>query len=315
MEKISVIIPVYNTKNELEKCLCSIQNQTYYDLEIICIDDGSTDGSEKIVDDFAKQDSRFNVIHQHNGGESSARNTGLKIATGEVIAFCDCDDWLELNAYELLMKEMKTYDLDMVAASWYKETEQASIAIKNDLAVEKSIFSRTSLLKYLYMRDSYRGFAYMWDKLYKRKLLKDVDCKFLMFDENLALGGDVVYLAKAALNVKRAKYIDCSVYHYNQRRESGCHTKDVCKLRDWIKAYDIVINLFETQKINKEIIDYVKRFFVYHSSNAVETAIEQKAEKEKKEFQKLMKLYENEYMELNREHPDRISRYYRLLYA
>ena len=89
MKKVSIIIPVYNTRDYLRRCLDSVRNQTYTNLEIVCVDDGSTDGSEKIVDEYAGMDSRFVVIHKENGGESSARNTGLKACTGEYIGFMD----------------------------------------------------------------------------------------------------------------------------------------------------------------------------------------------------------------------------------
>ncbi len=313
MKKISVIIPVYNTKKELEKCLYSIQNQSYSDLEIICVDDGSDDGSEKIVDEFAKIDSRFKVVHQKNAGESHARNIGLGMVTGDVIAFCDCDDWIELNMYEIMMKEMEHYHLDMIASGWCKETFGETEIIKNILPITENIFGRDQLLKYLYMRDSYRGLAYMWNKLYKKEILRDINGKLLYFNENLSLGGDVVYLASASLNVKKVKYIDYPFYHYNQRRESGCHTEDVLKLTDWLKAYEILIELFNRKNIDESVVDYVKRFLVYHSSNAAEIAIKNGEEESKRLFQSYMKKYEREYVGLNASHPERIKRYYQLL--
>ncbi len=313
MKKISVIIPVYNTEKELRKCLYSIQNQSYSNLEIICVDDGSSDASSVIIDEFAKLDPRFKTLHQQNAGESNARNKGLKMATGEVIAFCDCDDWIELNMYEVLMHEMEKYQLDMAAGGWCKEISRKSDVIKNNSSVTDAVFGRDQLLAYLYIRDRYRGFAYMWNKLYKKEVLKDTDGKMLLFDETLSLGGDVVYLAKAALNVSRAKYIDYPFYHYNQRENSGCHTEDVEKLRDWLKAYEIVIKAFEDKNIDRYIIDYVKRFLVYHSSNAVEIAVKKNLEESKNSFQNIMKKYEKEYLKLNSSYPERIERYYRLL--
>lgn len=315
MRKISVIVPVYNTYKELTQCLYSIQNQKYSNLEIICVDDGSTDGSGNIIDYFAKQDLRFKVIHQKNAGESNARNVGLKKATGDVIAFCDCDDYIDLDMYEVLLYEMETYNLDIVAGNWYKEIENENYVIQNLLPITDEVFDRNQLLMYLYRRDEYRGLAYIWNKLYKKEILKDSNGEILMFDEELALGGDVVYLAKAALNATRIKYINKPFYHYNQRTSSGCHTKDVKKLRDWIRAYEIVINLFDGEKIDKNIIDYVKRFLAYHSSNATEIAIDQKAEEAKMQFQYFMRKYKKEYISLNTSYPERIKKFNKLLEA
>ncbi len=313
MKTISVIIPVYNTEKELPKCLKSICDQTYKDLEIICIDDGSTDGSSQVLDEFSMKDNRIKVVHQKNGGESNARNTGLKMASGEYIAFCDCDDWIDTDMYEILARELNCENIDMVGGSWYKETDAYSQEIRNQLPVNNAAFTREELLKYLYKRDSYRGFAYMWNKLYKREILKDKFGNLLLFHEDLRLGGDVLYLAEAALNIKKGKYIDRAFYHYYQRSESGCHTKDVDKLQDWLKAYELVLQRFGEERIDDETIDYVKRFLAYHSSNVVEVAAEQGQEKAKKKFQGLMRKYEQEYVSLNMQYPERIKRYQELL--
>ena len=313
MKKISVIIPVYNSRKELAKCLKSICSQTYRNLEIICIDDGSTDGSAQIIDEFAKKENRIKVIHKSNGGESNARNTGLKMATGEYIAFCDCDDWIDENMYEILGRELADEHIDMAGSGWYRECNSESLEIKNKLPVSNQAFTRGELLKYLYMRDSYRGFAYMWNKLYKRHLLENRYGKLILFREDLSLGGDVLYLAEIALNVRKAKYVDRAFYHYYQRQESGCHTKDVKKLRDWLKAYEIVLHRFEEEQIDAEITAYVKRFLAYHSSNAAEIAISQNLESAKKDFQRFMRQYEQEYVSLNSQYPERIQRYYHLL--
>lgn len=313
MRKVSVIVPVYNTQKELGRCLCSIKEQTYKNLEIICIDDGSTDGSEEIVDTFAKEDKRFVVIHQKNMGESSARNAGLKIATGDIIAFCDCDDWIESDTYEALMKEMDQYDLDISAGGWMKETSKGAEKIHNIRPVTEDVFDQLQLLEYLYKRDFYRGMAYMWNKLYKREILKRGGENAILFDESLTLGGDVVFLAKAALNVQKVKYIDRALYHYCQREGSGCHTKDVAKLRDWIRAYEIIIEMFTLRGVDQEIINYTKRFLAYHSSNAAEIALNQGLTDAKNEFQNFMRLYEKEYTELNADYPERIQRYRQLL--
>lgn len=313
MKTISVIVPIYNTRRELPRCLNSICNQTYRDLEIICVDDGSTDGSERILDEFKKKDCRIRAVHKENGGESSARNVGLKMATGEYIGFCDCDDWIDEDMYEILAKELDHKNIDMAIGSWYKETDMQSQEIKNDLPVNHQVFGREELLRYLYMRDSYRGFAYMWDKLYKREILKNKQGKWILFCEDLCLGGDILYLAEVVLNVKKAKYVDRAFYHYYQRNESGCHTKDVRKLRDWIRAYELVLQKFKEEQINNEIMDYVKRFLAYHSSNAAEIAAAQDQKEAKKEFQKFMEMYKYEYISLNEQYPDRVKRYCDLL--
>lgn len=112
-ELISIIVPVYNVEQYLDDCLISIINQTYKNLEIILIDDGSTDKSGKICDEYAKKDSRIIVIHKENGGVSSARNAGLRIAKGAYIGFVDPDDWIAEDMYEVLYSNAKKYDADV----------------------------------------------------------------------------------------------------------------------------------------------------------------------------------------------------------
>ena len=114
MPKISVIIPVYKVEQYLPECLDSIINQTYKNLEIICIDDGSPDNSGKILDEYASKDNRIRVIHKENGGISSARNAGLDIATGDWISFVDSDDWLDINTYEKLLSSADEANTDIV---------------------------------------------------------------------------------------------------------------------------------------------------------------------------------------------------------
>ena len=113
MELISIIVPVYNVEQYLDDCLVSILNQTYKNLEIILIDDGSTDNSGKICDEYAKKDSRIIVFHKENGGVSSARNAGLRIAKGIYIGFVDPDDWIAEDMYEVLYLNAKKYDADV----------------------------------------------------------------------------------------------------------------------------------------------------------------------------------------------------------
>lgn len=113
---ISVIIPVYNVESYLKRCLDSVINQSYQDLEIILIDDGSTDNSSKICDEYASNDPRVIVIHKQNAGQAAARNDGINIAKGEYIAFVDSDDWIELDMYELLMQAIIDTKADIVAS-------------------------------------------------------------------------------------------------------------------------------------------------------------------------------------------------------
>lgn len=122
--KVTVVIPVYNVKSYLKRCLDSVLNQTYQKLEIIIIDDGSDDGSEIICDDYKKLDNRIRVYHQKNQGLSAARNQGLKMSTGDFIAFVDSDDWIEPDMMEYLQSALMRYQADIAVCGWYTVEEK-----------------------------------------------------------------------------------------------------------------------------------------------------------------------------------------------
>lgn len=310
---VSIIIPVYNTAPYLERCIDSVVNQTYKNLEIICVDDGSTDGSELIVDEYAKSDSRIKVVHKQNGGESSARNVGIRMMTGQYVGFIDCDDWIEPEMYEKLVNAIIEKDVDMVASSWYKDCDEATTKIENQLSVSKEVFGREELLNYIYKRDYYRGFTYMWNKLYRRSLFYDEEGQLILFDEDLALGGDVLYLGRLALNTKKAYYLDAAFYHYYQRAASGCHTKDLKKRMDWLEAYRRLIRYVEEHETGTNILIWIKRFLAYHSSNVAELAYEQKNSAILKECQEIMLKYSEEYYLTNQNYEERILRFNKIL--
>ena len=167
---ISIIVPVYNVKNYLEKCLQSICGQTYKNLEIILIDDGSSDGSGELCDLFAQRDGRIKVIHQANAGQSAARNRGLAVAQGEFLGFVDSDDWIEPDMYEFLYHLLKENGADISICSHYIETA-VKTRVKHS-SEQFSSFSREEAIRTLVEDKRIRN--YMWDKLYKRQLFAGI---------------------------------------------------------------------------------------------------------------------------------------------
>ena len=161
-KKISVIIPIYNVEKYLERCLDSIVNNTYKNLEIICVNDGSSDGCQMILEKYNAIDKRFRVIAKKNGGVSSARNEGLKICTGDFVAFIDPDDWIQNNYFEVLMKYQKDGDYDIVVCD-YQRSYSSDIDYVNtggEISVKK-------LNRKKYMEDN-RTKSYVWGNCIKR---------------------------------------------------------------------------------------------------------------------------------------------------
>lgn len=314
MKKISLIIPVYNTEAYLDQALRSAAGQTWENMEIICVDDGSTDGSGRILEAFKAADSRFRVIRQDNRGESAARNRGLREATGDFIGFMDCDDWLDRAMYERLAEAMERTGADLgLSGGWYREEEGRTEAVGNRRELPSPVFGRQELLRYLYERDQYRGFAYMWNKLYRRELLFEGGRPRSLFDETLKLGGDILYLGEAALRVRRAVWVRDIFYHYRQRGDSGCHRLTAEKRRDWLRAYELLLPKLEAQGTDRATVDFVKRFMGYHASNWAEAALREGDGEALLEFQAVMRRYQGEYERLNRGRADWIARFQRLL--
>lgn len=204
---ISVIIPVYNVKDYLRKCLDSICNQTYRNLEILVIDDGSTDGSGAVCDDYAAKDLRINVIHKENGGQSSARNRGIAMAKGDYLAFVDSDDWIENEMYEKLYDNIIKYGVDISMCSYIQHYPNRSRA-KCD---SDQIFIWTGREA---IRELIRGkkvTSMVWDKLYKRSLFDEIKFPAGKIFEDAA----IVYRLFAKAN--KVLLLEKPYYHYVTR--------------------------------------------------------------------------------------------------
>ena len=183
MEKISIIVPIYNVEKYLEKSVKSILNQTYKNLEIILVDDGSKDSSGKIADELSKKDDRILVIHKENGGLSSARNEGMKKVTGEYIAFLDSDDCIVPDFYEYLYNLIKKYDCDIAQGRFLRINEDLMdnsndiIEEENSkLEIKEKVLTNKEALEVLYgiKEGPYVQEVVVWNKLYKKKVLDNI---------------------------------------------------------------------------------------------------------------------------------------------
>ena len=262
--KVSIIIPVYNVENYLEDCLDSIVNQTLRNIEIICINDGSTDNSLEILRKYAKQDSRIKVINQENKGLGATRNVGMTIVNGEYIMFVDSDDWLELDACKLLYEKSKRNDLDMLIfllknyseEKGYYEDDYYNITCM-PLDFEEKIFDYRDL-KDLIFKISISS----CQKMYKKEFLSDKSFpEGILFEDN-PFYWDCILSAKKISIIKKHLYLrrrhDSSIsYSFNQ------NYLDVIKVNklvfDVISKHNI-INEYPENVINF-IISYVKRWY------------------------------------------------------
>lgn len=213
VDLISVIIPVYNVEKYLEKCVNSVVNQTYRKLEIILVDDGSTDASGKMCDKYAQMDSRIVVIHKKNGGLSSARNAGMEIATGQYIGFVDSDDYVDLEMYYELHQKCVQYNLDVVAARFVENYRGKDKAMTT--TGEFNIITGREMLEInLLGHEKYLVTNSVWDRLYKTELIKE-----LRFPEGKRYE-DICYSTHLFLKADKCGYYDKIFYHYTIRDDS-----------------------------------------------------------------------------------------------
>ena len=167
---ISVIVPIYNVEEYLDRCVESIVNQTYKNLEIILVDDGSPDNCPQMCDNWAEKDSRIKAVHKENGGLSDARNAGMPFATGEIISFIDSDDWIELNMFETMLNRMIEDNSDIVSCG-VKWVEEDGCLIR-DVTSENEVLDNKTAMKEL-LNDS-KLKQHVWNKIYKYDMIKNI---------------------------------------------------------------------------------------------------------------------------------------------
>ena len=209
---ISVIVPVYNSKSRLVRCIDSICNQTYSDLEIILIDDGSSDGSSIVCDELAVNDSRIRVIHQNHAGVSAARNIGLSSANGDFFSFIDSDDWISPVMYEIMYNKSMEYDADIVECGFsilFQDHIQYYSSFTGGIHVADSVETIIGLTLW----DG--SYSVLWNKLYRNKTKQEV-----VFPDN-RVHGDEFTTWKFVRNANKVVFIDTSLYYYDRTRENS----------------------------------------------------------------------------------------------
>lgn len=216
-ELISVVVPVYNVEKYLEKCVDSILNQTYENLEIFLVDDGSLDNSGYICDEYAKKDKRIIVIHKANGGLSDARNVAIDQATGKYITFIDSDDYVALDMIEFLYHNIKENSAEISTCMYQNFWENQELLMDKSAQSFTNVFDNQQALELmLYQKDCTTS---AWGKLYLTKLFKDIRYPFGKICEDL----DTTYLLFA--KVKRVVISNCKKYYYLQRQNSIINSK------------------------------------------------------------------------------------------
>lgn len=214
---ISVIVPIYNVAPYLDRCIQSIIAQTYKDIEIILVDDGSTDISGKLCDDWMTKDSRIKVVHKANGGLSDARNAGLKVATGSFVVFWDSDDWTEPTIlYNAIIKQ-KQSEADIVVWGYQVDFEDKNGHVINSTSIHlpDKICRKGEDCSCLAKEEQLGAVGYAWNKLYRRTLIDEYN---ILFEKGTSLVEDILFNSKAFCVAKTILFINVIGNHYVQRQ-------------------------------------------------------------------------------------------------
>jgi glycosyltransferase involved in cell wall biosynthesis len=231
MPTVSIIVPVYNVEQYIRKCIDSILSQTFRDFELILVNDGSSDGSGEICNEYTAQDKRVKVIHKKNGGLSDARNAGIEVAVGTYIGFVDSDDWIEPNMYEILYNLCVGYSADISTCSinvWDLNNKKKT----KDYNYNTRVLSSRLAIKCMY--DGKLSGYPAWNKLYKREVFDKIRFPVGRIFEDVA----IMYRLYGSAN--RIVFIDSPLYNYNYRESS------ITRSEFSEKRFDVVLNYNET---------------------------------------------------------------------
>ena len=244
MKKVSVIIPVYNVENYLRKCLDSLVNQTLKDIEIIVVNDGTTDNSQEIINEYVKKYPKKVVsIIQENGGQGAARNTGLLHAKGEYIGYVDSDDYVEENMYEELYKKAKEEDSDIVICG-------NNVVKENYDFLSKEEVDKEFLL----------GKMAVWNKIYKKNIIVDNKIQF----RSKVWYEDLDFTMKVYFSSKKISYVDKPLYNYLLREGSTMNNNNIKRNLELIQAFDSLIDYCKDKKIYNKVKDEIEFLCIYH---------------------------------------------------
>lgn len=222
--QVSVIVPIYKVEKYLEKCLKSISEQTYKDIQVILVDDGSPDNCPSICDAWVKNDPRMQVIHQKNQGVSAARNSALKVVQGEFLAFVDADDWIEPTMIEHLIHAMDMDECVDAAFCGYKEVEEKTEhTFRIVRPVGNKVVGRNEGVAEIFGEYS----TMLWNKLYRTSVLLDHH----EFDRNLKIGEDELWMIQNLKNARKIALLDEPLYCYRSRSDGASKNFTLSKAR------------------------------------------------------------------------------------
>lgn len=256
-ELITIMIPAYNAERYIGRCLESLQKQSYRDIEVVIVNDGSKDSTQRICEEYAGKDSRFRVINQKNGGEGAARNTGLREAKGQFLCFVDADDYVNADFVENMYQMHLEHKAELVICG-FTELKDSKIINQTNGSVE--IMDRETAMENLLREDSFKG--YVWNKMFNMQIIRD---NKLQFDVSLAVWTDVLFVFQYMLHIDKAVFNPKPTYNYIYVETSASHLANhllgVEKSYSAIRAKEQMIDFIPAEygRVRKQIgIRYVQ---------------------------------------------------------
>lgn len=250
-ELISVMIPAYNAEKYIGRCLESLKNQTYSNIEIVIVNDGSKDNTQLICEEYVNKDSRFRLINQKNGGEGAARNKGLSEAKGKYLCFVDADDYVYPEFVENMYKMKQEYQAGMVICGFTELKEQEII---NQTSGDIQIMNQEDAMEKLLKEDSFKG--YVWNKMFDMDIIRN---NKLQFDKSLAVWTDVLFVFQYMLSIEKVIFNPKPMYYYIYVETSASHAtnhllgveKSYSAIRAKEQMIDTIPNNYD--KVKKQI--------------------------------------------------------------
>jgi glycosyltransferase EpsH len=245
MDCISVIIPIYNIDKYIQKCLDSLNIQTYNEYEVIMVDDGSTDGSTKICKEYSADSDRFKYIHTENHGVSHARNVGIKNAKGEFITFVDGDDYVEKDYLEKLYNALTQSSSDIAACSYYRTYDEGEKSTSVYICKEKTVVCAGAALDMI-CDPVFPWVGWGWGKMYRRSIIEG---NSITFDEEIKMNEDSLFNVQAISVAKSVVLLNDYLYYYRIHGSSATHQsiKNPAKLYTRIVAFERILRIARTK--------------------------------------------------------------------
>jgi glycosyltransferase involved in cell wall biosynthesis len=263
---VSIIIPAYNVENHISMCLDSLINQTLKDIEIIVVNDGSTDNTQYIIDEYKKKDSRIISIYQENLGPGEARNTGIRIAKGQYIGFSDSDDSVDENMYFELYNTAKISDSDIISCNFVQKCVDGSISHKI-YNINKNKISLLEVGLANFIKEDVITYAFgseVWSKLIRASIIKENNITFKNHKE--ILGEDMLFLLECLLETKSVEYVDLPLYMHTIRQGSLTNSSILNMSKRLMNLVDTFVEIAKSKK-KYDLIEEAIPYLIYNYIN------------------------------------------------